>query len=428
MPKKAPLNWYRGQLHAHSNWSDGRHFAEYAVTAYRDRGYRFLCLSEHNRFATDPDDWREVYEEEGAWPPKITYSSLEECIARFGRQNVDVRTTAEGKTEVRLKTWAEVNAMFDEPGRFLLLPGVEMTQAVDRPEGQLHLHANVINVNRVPESVNSPDRTMVVKVGSGLSMAAVVAMSCDEAARTAARCGSDSIFFVNHPVWRFCDVKPEDIIDCQRLQFLEICNNGARHPPPEGIGRYGMDLFWDAVNAFRLRKGLPLVYGIASDDAHFYRPDSGKTDAIGNAWVVIRATELTADSLFQSMRRGDFYSSCGIELENVQFDPVERKLRVWVNPSDGVDYAIHFITTKQDFDDAVGSLECPPVDGRPFRTIPLYSDDIGRTEKTVNGLYGEYVMKSDDLYVRARIDSSRPSLNTCYFHPKFECAWTQPYL
>ncbi|MFN2351650.1 MAG: histidinol-phosphatase, partial [Kiritimatiellia bacterium] len=51
--------WYRGQLHAHSYWSDGRGFPEQALVAYRRQGYSFVCLSEHNRFADNPDEWRE---------------------------------------------------------------------------------------------------------------------------------------------------------------------------------------------------------------------------------------------------------------------------------------------------------------------------------------------------------------------------------
>ena len=47
------VQWFRGQLHAHSYWSDGRAFPEQAIDAYKQRGYHFLCLTDHNRFPED---------------------------------------------------------------------------------------------------------------------------------------------------------------------------------------------------------------------------------------------------------------------------------------------------------------------------------------------------------------------------------------
>ena len=39
--------FYRGNLHCHSNLSDGRWSPEDVIGAYRDAGYDFLCLSDH---------------------------------------------------------------------------------------------------------------------------------------------------------------------------------------------------------------------------------------------------------------------------------------------------------------------------------------------------------------------------------------------
>ena len=39
-----------------------------------------------------------------------------------------------GVTNVRLKTYAEVKARFDAAGRFLVMPGQEITQTVSAPE------------------------------------------------------------------------------------------------------------------------------------------------------------------------------------------------------------------------------------------------------------------------------------------------------
>ena len=39
--------FFRGNLHCHSNLSDGRWSPEDVIGAYRDAGYDFLCLSDH---------------------------------------------------------------------------------------------------------------------------------------------------------------------------------------------------------------------------------------------------------------------------------------------------------------------------------------------------------------------------------------------
>ena len=93
----------------------------------------------------------------------------------------------------------------------------------------------------------------------------------------------------------------------------------------------------------------------------------------------------------------------------------------------GVTYRILFITTKRGFDPAVSLVESPAEGARPARTIPVYSDDIGRTVKAVDGTEASYQLAEDDLYVRARVESSLPGKFTRHFYPAVQTAWTQPY-
>ena len=53
----AGRRWYKGNLHTHTFWSDGKAFPEEAVMWYKSRGYNFLGLSDHNLFQDDPDRW-----------------------------------------------------------------------------------------------------------------------------------------------------------------------------------------------------------------------------------------------------------------------------------------------------------------------------------------------------------------------------------
>ena len=45
---KVELQWYKGNTHTHSLWSDGNDFPEMIVEWYIERGYDFLVLSDHN--------------------------------------------------------------------------------------------------------------------------------------------------------------------------------------------------------------------------------------------------------------------------------------------------------------------------------------------------------------------------------------------
>lgn len=41
--------WYKGNLHAHSYWSDGHDFPEMIACWFKDHGYDFLAFTEHDR-------------------------------------------------------------------------------------------------------------------------------------------------------------------------------------------------------------------------------------------------------------------------------------------------------------------------------------------------------------------------------------------
>ena len=40
--------WFKGNTHTHSLWSDGNDFPEMIFDWYRERGYNFVGMSDHN--------------------------------------------------------------------------------------------------------------------------------------------------------------------------------------------------------------------------------------------------------------------------------------------------------------------------------------------------------------------------------------------
>jgi len=414
--------WYRGNLHMHTYWSDGRVFPEQAVDIYKNTlGYDFLALSEHNTFADRQDLWRPVLEKEGKWPPDVTQPYFDAYMKSSFGKAAETRTAADGRTEVRLRTYDEVRRMFDEPGRFLLMPGVEITQVTDG----INVHVNYVNVPDVVPSVKGGGLCRSLK---GVAPTELVAQNAKEVAALASSLKRPSMLMVNHPQWVYLDIQPDVLINNPDVRFFELCNGGSAFAPLDDDPVKTNDRFWDAVNAFRALKGYPLIFGTGSDDTHYYFDlGSKKAGRVGVDYIVVRSAALTPDALLAAMHAGDFYVSTGVTLDDVAFEPAKRTLRVKVRPEAGASYRISFITTKKGFDQAVRTVELPAVKGHGARTVPIYSADIGKTVKCEEGVEASYTMASDDLYVRAKVESNLPCGYSGYFHPECKVAWTQPH-
>src|SRR6185503_1505418 len=83
-----------------------------------------------------------------------------------------------------------------------------------------------------------------------------------------------------------------------------VSNNGdATHPSVETM--------WDQA----LSSGH-LLYGIASDDEHTLTNVAGALP--GRAWIMVRAASLEPVAITDAIRRGDFYASTGVTLQDYQ--------------------------------------------------------------------------------------------------------------
>ena len=233
------------------------------------------------------------------------------------------------------------------------------------------------------------------------------------------------------------------LIDAPKVRFFELCNGGGSFGPAKELPGDGFDTdrLWDVVNAFRCRRGQPLLYGIGTDDSHAYHGEKWNMCIPGNAWSLVRAERLDAASLIEAMNRGDFATCEGLEPEDIAFDAKTGTLTVSAEGNADAPLTIRFIVSKADFrEEPVATLTVRPdkekkeTPNAHLRTIRVYDRKIGLTAKTVTGRAGErlvasYTMAADDLYVRARIESpTEQGLATAPLHPKMRCAWTQPYV
>ena len=143
----APLNWYKGNTHTHTLWSDGNDFPEMIVAWYQERGYDFLALSDHNILSRG-EKWMKV-EAIDKRKKKPGATALEKYGEKFGDEWVELR--GEGaEREVRLKALAEFRSKFEKPGEFLLIEAEEIHRSLSQQPGS-HQCAQPAGIDSAPE-------------------------------------------------------------------------------------------------------------------------------------------------------------------------------------------------------------------------------------------------------------------------------------
>src|SRR5205814_4975799 len=101
----AEMRWWKGNLHTHSFWSDGDDFPEMIVGWYKEHGYQFLALSDHNRMLVG-ERWIDGTTNRGG------PVALEKYLKQYGTNWVE-RREEKGRGMVRLKTLEEFRGRFE---------------------------------------------------------------------------------------------------------------------------------------------------------------------------------------------------------------------------------------------------------------------------------------------------------------------------
>lgn len=388
------VRFQKGNLHTHTRWSDGDQYPEMVVDWYRTHGYQFLALTDHNTLQ-EGERW---YATDPALPANKEY------IDRFGKKWVEQRES-KGKSEIRLKQIHEFRKLFEEPGRFLMLMGEEISQKFMK----YPVHINAFNLR---DRVNGLDGSSVQE-SVQINMRAIAAQEKEV--------GRRMIGSLNHPNFGNA-IRAEDYASLEEVRFFEAFNG---HP---GVKNYGDAVYpsverqWDIVLTLRLAKHrLPLLYGLATDDAHAYHKKGPKLSNPGRGWVMVRSGELSPESLLKAMDAGDFYASSGVSLTDFGVAGSEYRLRIDGQP--GVSYKTQFITTMQGT--PLGSTPVLDKKGEAMHVTATYSPEIGKVVHEVTGTEPSYRMTGKELYVRARVTSSTPHPNP-FQAGDFEMAWTQP--
>ncbi|CAN5467409.1 hypothetical protein BH23VER1_BH23VER1_25810 [soil metagenome] len=400
-------HWFKGNTHTHTLWSDGNDFPESVAGFYRDRGYHFLVLSDHNVLSRAPDRW--MSEEAIRRRQKaLSRTAIQKAAERFGDDWLEARDN-DGIREYRLKTLDEIRPLFEKPGEFIFVEGEEITVSGSLEGGQkLIVHLNALNLTEVLP----PIKAMTVRE--------TIRANLKAAAEQAEATGEPILAHLNHPNFQW-GVSAEDLAHVIEEEFFEVYNG---HPGINHLGdasRPSDERIWDIANTIRIDQlaAAPL-FGIASDDSHDYH---GGDVSPGRGWVQVRAPELEARALVSAMRAGDFYASTGVTLDAVSFDRDTGALHLQIRPEDGVTFTTTITGTREGFDRT--TTEIAPPEGDPYEKRLAYSEDVGATIATVEGESVTYTLAGDELYVRATVNSSKPHPNPS-FKDQHEKAWTQP--
>lgn len=390
--------WLKGNLHTHSLWSDGDDYLEMIALWYRDHDYDFLCFTDHNVLAQSTNRWVDIAKK------PTGKDALKKLKERFPKSWVEERVV-DGRTEVRLKTFNEVNAKVGQPGKFLLIQGEEVTDRF----GRAPIHLCAANV-----------KELIPPMG-GDSVAETIQKNVDALVAQRERTGQPMMIHLNHPNFGYA-VTAEDLMRIRGEKFFEVYNG---HPGVNNSGNAehaSTERIWDIVLTHRLAEfQLPVMYGLATDDGHNYHGIPSRKSEPGRGWVMVLAEALAPESIIPALERGDFYGTSGVMLDKVTSS--SDGLAVEIRAEAGVDYKIEFIGTEAGYD----KTSQPVLDknGKEMSATRRYSKDIGKVFATHQGTSAEYKFRGNEIYVRARVTSSRQHPNPSEVDD-FEQAWIQP--
>jgi hypothetical protein len=393
--------WWKGNLHTHSLWSDGDDFPEMIADWYKSRGYHFLALSDHNTLS-DHERWIPIGGARGS-----SRAAFEKYLARWGAPWVETRR-AEAGEEVRLKMLREFRVRLEEPARFLLVQSEEITAAT--------VHVNATNIQEKILPYTGGSRT-----SDSAWVVAAMRRAVDAVHAQRERTGIPMFPHINHPNFRWA-ITAEELAQVERERFFEVYNG---HPEVANEGdalHPGTERIWDIVNTERIAiRGTGAMFGMATDDTHHYHGDPRKRSRPGRGWVMVRAKNLAVEELIAAMEAGDFYASSGVVLRDVRRE--KDRLSVEIEPEAGITYTTTFFGTRRGYDRT--SEPVTDAAGKVLRITRRYSADVGAVLAKVEGPSASYTLRGDELYVRARISSSKPLADPAQPGER-EQAWTQP--
>jgi hypothetical protein len=390
-------NWYKGNTHTHTLWSDGDAAPEWAVAWYKEHGYDFLSITDHNTLLRGNKDVLV------GGDSKLSEERLALLHDKFGHDHVELKTRRNGTQEMQLKTLEELREIFEVPNEFLLVEGEEITGRT---------HVNGINVRK---------KIHQSKADNNLdSMREQIRAVNKQSKKT----HTPMFAHLDHPNFSQA-IAAEDIIKVTEGRYFEIYNGhgGVRNWGSEALRIPDTDRKWDIILTHRLLENPDnILYGVATDDTHTYFETGAGHSIPGRGWSMVLADRLTPRSLVRAYLRGDFYASAGVMLKTIDWD--DESYTVATEPEAGVTFTTQFIGTRKGV-----NLDSKPAlddDGNEMSNrTRIYDDAVGEILYSTTDNPATYTFQGDEIYVRAKVISTKLK-DQPFQEGDVELAWTQP--
>ena len=260
-----PGNWYKANLHCHTNISDGFYSPEEIKKMYKEKGYSIVAFTDHEYLALHNDLSDDSFLALNGYEVSVTESVTDERPApkcKTYHMNFYAKDknndTMVGVTESYCKRWFK-----------------------DKDVSKIKHILPRETREYTPEFVNSYIKD-----------------------------ANDNGFFVsiNHPMWSlqtFADYK-----EINGLWGIELYNHGCN------VAGYLEDSNHIYDKLLRQRKYL---FPLATDDNHNLSQTYKVQDSFGG-FVMINAEKLDYDTVIKSLLEGEFYSSTGPVFEEIYIE------------------------------------------------------------------------------------------------------------
>ena len=182
---------------------------------------------------------------------------------------------------------------------------------------------------------------------------------------------------INHPNFKWA-FDHREMIETEGAALFEVYNASRGCNNLGGDGKFSTSDMWDHMLTQK-----KVIYGAATDDSHDYRDFAPDKHNPGRGWVVVRSESGNQDSLIENMRNGNFYSSSGVSLDDLESS----------------DHHIEF---------SISQI------GASLYSTKLIGEN-GRILKEISGNKIKYEFEGNEGYVRAEVMDSDGAF-----------AWTQP--
>lgn len=335
----AEPRWYRGNTHTHTWNSDGDAAPDEVVRWYRSNGYQFLVITDHEYITPT----------------------------------------------------APLQALLGTDKKFLLIPGQEISQGVtdDRfPAAYRPAHVTAIGIaNAIMPIGSEGSEWSYIYAPKGTLVSSTYTRNI------AAVRQAGGIAQINHPNFRW-SISADDIPDLPDGTLFEVWNGHALAHNIGGVDASGRrtqssEELWDVL----LSRGRK-VWAVGADDSHSFGRRESTDNPPGQAWIMVRAEELSQNAILAAIRKGDFYASNGVTIDRIDF--VESRLILKIKP---------YLFTGG----GGGNSD-------DTRFITKFIGPNGRILAEVPGMAPHHQLKPGDAWLRATVSDSRGN------H-----AWVQPH-